>query len=357
MPVEDVDVKTVTMRVVTPVHISGDSFPVWMWGTDAERVYVLDVETLAESVGIEGIPRIMGELVSSKDNWEQYREFYNEVVGLKPDKNLDRMSDLVLFIRSGSITSAPYFPGSSIKGSLRTAVLGSAIESDGFAFKKLCSVIADVSRNLNKGGRRPNKNVFKFVFQKWYGLAPHYDPFRAVSISDATIDGDFVVCNTVRKKLRSGQLKQSSSGPKSSYEFLVKGTLRFTVNFDVSLWNRLAPDYLKNLGIDSVDDLLNCWSTWYKKVIEFMRDKNYPLQGVNASKPVMIGRHSGYLSKTVALAIDRMCSTYGDYAARNAVLQLVNAASHRRKLWPETSTCWVASHNGAMVYPGILELV
>lgn len=380
MPVfEKTEIRTVALQVVTPVHVSGEVLPKWMWGTDSEKVYVLDVESLAESVGMDGIPRAMEEITGSNASWEHYRQFYREVNGLRPDKNLHRANDLVLFIRSGpAYKSSPYFPGSSIKGSLRTAVLGSAIASDDSAQLQLRNYIVSLVSGPGGQGKRP-KPTPKTVFQQWYRQTladskdpAHYDPFRAVSVSDAEIlDGEFVVCNTVRKKL--GGQHSRSSGPKSSYEFLVRGTVRFTVRFDPGLWDRLAPDYLRNLNISTVGDLLERWASWYREVINFMKSKGYPLHGVSADRPVMVGRLSGYLSKTVALALAGIIDEKKDPEGYYAVLQLVNGKipQHkggrgtgqqllrklRRKVWPETGTYWALSYNGSHLYPGILEIL
>ena len=84
----------------------------------------------------------------------------------------------------------PYLPGSSIKGSIRTAILSQFIVMD-------CS---HVSGNMPQSGKNYQKDKFasQKVVQAYFGKNPNYDILRCLLVGDAHFSVDDLACKDVR---------------------------------------------------------------------------------------------------------------------------------------------------------------
>jgi CRISPR-associated protein Csm5 len=110
----------------------------------------------------------------------------------KLGQNFNIVPDLPQNIREHIKTAfgKPYLPGSSIKGSIRTAILSQFIAMD-------CSRVPD---NMPQSGKNCPKNISasQKVVQAYFGKNPNYDILRCLHVSDAHFSIDDLACKDVR---------------------------------------------------------------------------------------------------------------------------------------------------------------
>ncbi len=315
----------VSLKVVTPLHISSwESYPPGYWTAKGADLYLLDLDDLTADHGIDSIAKVMKDI--SRDIIQPYFKYYKPVPGVIVRGSRPRAM-LVPFIRDGN--GVRYVPGSSIKGSLRTAILGKTIGSDP-------QLLSDLQRFVQQYRGKP-----EFVFSAWFEKHvrdAHSDPFRAIRVSDANIsDGEFAFLEVLRVS-RSGRTILAGY-----YEFLERGQISFSIEFDEDLWNSLAGEF--NV-IGSERDLIRVWTDWTSSVVSWLRE-TWPQYLREVQHPVVLGRNTGWTTKTLAYILRDLPTCP----------QTICSRKNRRRSWPLPATLSTVSTGSARVMPGVLQIL
>lgn len=149
------------------------------------------------------------------------------------------------FIRSAG---QPFFPGSSIKGAMRTAYLNMLADNRRFITQENSRRPDFVEGELLNAFAQGKDNRPRFDIDK--------DPFRSVRVSDVSLpDGTTCFAEVINYHKKDGRLEPTSIQILSeiTYATLFSGSVSCTVELTID--NRVLEH--KNSGIDSHKDMLN----------------------------------------------------------------------------------------------------
>ncbi|MDN5358467.1 MAG: CRISPR-associated protein Csm5 [Candidatus Diapherotrites archaeon] len=322
--------KEILLKVVHPVHVSDANgrIPAGFWRIKNGKVTVLDLDKLAEKYSLKQLRDLFSQAFRGyspfSDNDYTVPPNAPSVSGTRP------RGDIIFFIRDGN--GNVYLPGSSIKGCIRTAIIGAAIENNVGALQNLLSYVYS--------GRYDKKHGFSKWYQRTVG-SPHADPFRALSVGDAGTSVTTELLETLR-------VSTGRTIPSGYHEYAVDGEFLVRIGFDSGLWDDLARGtFLDNLQISSIDDILRIWTEWNAKVLQWV-SQHYDGLGVvfpRGDKLVFVGRNAGWATKTVG------------YLLRDQPRPGLFGHGRRAQCWPLPCTVPAAVRSGQKFFPGALELV
>lgn len=211
---------------------------------------------------------------------------YNKLKTYKGDKLIKEFNQFQIYRTSYSLhDNMPYIPGSSLKGSLRTAYLNNLAQKP------------DHSNRKNNNAKELEKELLQGSFDT--------DPFRMIKVSDLqpfeTVTT--TICYAVDIKKKSGM---NARGPYQILETIEPNSVfEGAINISKPLNEIKKP-------IEKVEDLLNaCHNFYYEKIldddIKNMNESNkYDInfkKEIDAKKDnmylVRIGRHSGAEAVTI----------------------------------------------------------
>lgn len=176
------------VEVLTPVHIgSGYMLPrntELLVSNDQKQIGVIDIVKTSKLVGdkmkdwIDNINRGLSVLQFLKSfegfNIKDYSKRIISNPTIQLDDKYDKQIKEQLFLANGS----PVIPGSSFKGSFRTAIFNQLIEKKHIDLKKI----------HYKDKRGNVKFSDKYLIEKIFGSDPKSDTFRFINATDATFN-------------------------------------------------------------------------------------------------------------------------------------------------------------------------
>ncbi len=224
---------TLKCEMLTPVHIgSGEALEPFDYVIRENTFYRIALEdclfdlsgedrarfdTMIEKNDLNGIRRLIEEKADLNKTF--YTSSITEgVQGLYREKMGDVRNQLIVnsFIREGH-THRAYIPGSSLKGSIRTAVVSMKGQGRREEFsRKVESGLKGQKSFLFEKGKRPDQEIKQQMERDIEKLIlghrnPQDDPFRALKISDACLPGDATVVSEVKNVgRREGHLSPDS---------------------------------------------------------------------------------------------------------------------------------------------------
>lgn len=238
-----------------------------------------------------------------------------EIKAFYKSKIADPRNQLLIypFLRENSCL--PYIPGSSLKGSLRTALIFSLLEKD-YSGKESGDILEAVLLKCERGWLDRNQGLFITK-----GLDPQKDPFRCIKIADVMLPQDSTVIQrviTVSKKNESIQsmniqlIKETTRSEFTGKSLSTTAELRY----DGQLLKKNG-DIKKKI---TIQEIVDSNKTLSGKVIDYELEKyfnNHPSSEVyerlkdiwsGLKKDEFIcrlGWGSGYNSMTVNLRLSR----------------------------------------------------
>lgn len=194
------------LQTLTPVHVgSGTDYQgnfEYLIFSDERQIAVIDEAKVLQLIGRENLDRWVA-IIDKGENLLNYlrrlkpdlrpEDVARHIINIPDGVNFPRPENALKgFIRTGS---QPYLPGSSLKGSVRTAVLTNLIKSDQRRF------VSEEKNLKDRFGKRLNDNALTQHYlspdTKRRGEAPNRDILRLLRISDCTFDTR-TICTTSR---------------------------------------------------------------------------------------------------------------------------------------------------------------
>ncbi len=186
------------IRTVSPVHIgSGDVLSRMEFIVDKGRILVIDFYKLFEILDKKGkdlkaVTEEMSQKYFSLENFLAKHEISPKAVVKREIRISDELSVNSDIKEAVKLKNLPYIPGSSIKGSIRTAVLWKIVNEN----RDLVNMaVTNVYNLLRKEGNR-KKILLKAddeLQKKVFGNDPREDVFRYVKVSDSDVFSDLAV--------------------------------------------------------------------------------------------------------------------------------------------------------------------
>jgi CRISPR-associated protein Csm5 len=220
-------------EILTPVHIgTGEQIEPFDYLIRDHTFYRISLPRLIGNLGKEeqrsltglieksdlnGIRTFIGNNVDFETHCVYETDVSHEVETIYMDKINDIHNQLLIspFIRTDRINAA-YIPGSSLKGSIRTAILnerGKSIYQQ--IYKKSRATLEQIPRFKRQKPREGDiqrdieRNVEKYIFDN---RDAKNDPFRAISIADAYLPDNSTTVTEVKNtgRDRTGNLRSIS---------------------------------------------------------------------------------------------------------------------------------------------------
>ncbi len=181
------------LETITPVHIGSGETLNHIDGYYANgRWYRIDLDKVLAHPNTD-INALTSEMSQRDFRWNDYFTRHNmDATDLSTYNILCAQSPETTEIREAitSVGNRPYIPGSSIKGAIRTTLLGEILIQNGEAYGKSTQWLQnkiDQQPRGNPKNERPTQQIESFAF----GKNPNYDLLRALHVSDtAPIESD-----------------------------------------------------------------------------------------------------------------------------------------------------------------------
>ena len=174
------------LQTVTPVHIGSGETLNHIDGCYANgRWYHIDLDKVLAHPSTD-LNALTSEMSQRDFRWERYLRQHNADFAELSAYNLPCLqSPEEVEIREAikSVGNRPYIPGSTLKGAIRTALLGEILsESDDVYGKSLSQLETLIDRGPRGNPRReqPARGIEKLAF----GKDPNHDVLRALHVSD-----------------------------------------------------------------------------------------------------------------------------------------------------------------------------
>lgn len=318
MKLTEVNVK---LEPRTPTHIKGDEVRKPFVDIENNNIIIYTLREL-ENIEIADLLNNISDIISDTNNFvKRFMEKSEKISAKGVDPK--RFREISLFIRDGN--GRRFLPGTSVKGSIRTAVFYELLLKSENAINAFGKFIKKVGDELHKNwGSSTSKSIFENYLRNMLGITPNNDPFRAVTVVDSYFDGNstFEAIKAIRKGARKGVDKV--------VEFWTGGSANVTLLLDpdlwIYLWKRIEensgiiiPDTIKD--INSAEELVGLWTqsycnmlTNYRNMKGILRDLAYKLKkevtwhveicNVPSEKGyVVLGGFNGWLFKTIGFLI------------------------------------------------------
>ncbi|OHB43341.1 MAG: type III-A CRISPR-associated RAMP protein Csm5 [Planctomycetes bacterium GWC2_39_26] len=317
------------LDILTPVHIGAGSEIEPYEYVIGEQFHKIDLSKLLLNLSSED-QKQFNKLLET--NIIACREFINkkfqgkdcvlyssqvseEIKAFYKSKIADPRNQLIIhpFLREASCL--PYIPGSSLKGSLRTALIFSLLEKD-YSGKESGDILEAILLKCERGWLDRNQGLFITK-----GLDPQKDPFRCIKITDVMLPQNTTVIqrvDTINKKdgvIKSMDIQLIKETTHSEYTgtpFSIVTELRY--DEQLLKTNR---DIKKKV---TMQEIMDSNKTLSGKVIDYELEKyfnNHPVSdvykrlkglwsGLNKNEFICrLGWGSGYNSMTVNLKLSR----------------------------------------------------
>ena len=174
------------LQIITPVHVGSGEVLNHIDGCYSNgRWYHIDLDKVLAHPSTD-LNALTSEMADRDFRWERYlREHNTDLVELSAYSLSCPQSPEEVEIREAIKTggSRPYIPGSTLKGAIRTALLGEILnESDDVYYKGRDQLETLINQGPRGNPRReqPAKRIESFAF----GRDPNRDLFRALQVSD-----------------------------------------------------------------------------------------------------------------------------------------------------------------------------
>jgi len=275
-----------------------------------------------------------------------------------------RMQDFKPFIRDGF--GAPYMPGTSIKGAIRTALLYNVLKAykdtnpAGFKTTVEDRIINDVANRVNK------RWLFQWANEKWLegfvlgnkNKSPNTDWLRMLHISDAysssNIDTILIPANILKKE-NKWTYKKEYSGQNTSIwvECIPENTV---LEFEAVWDKKLLEDFKRcNSGPmlpDNLDAIFDIVTYWSNDVFTFEKgvSSGHNLQNwyKNNTSTFRVGFGSGMISTTIAMLLpEDLRKKVRNYAGLN----------RGNDIAPKSRRIWLKNNNAVPFGWAVLEVV
>lgn len=320
------DTRNITITTLSPVHIGcGEDFVPTNFVIKDNLLYYLDMAVVADALddserntlgGKQTIGAIQQFFKSRRDRFAQLSSHIVEVAsGLareydqkaasttQPGANGESVYNQIIFSRTAyrTIDFSPYLPGSSFKGSIRTAWLDTINGGRSLAQQ-------DIShRDKNQRNRELQQKLLRYDAGKFED-----DPFRDVRVSDAHHDEDSFPAPTcilyaVSKKKRPSE--RGASELKIHLE-VIAGLLADAFVGEIRIgdkmtWQQLCnacntfywPHLERELEHAHLGGMLD--QSWRMLITDLLRDEFWALRKNHQGFLLRVGRHSGAESMTL----------------------------------------------------------
>jgi len=326
-----VDEKMITLIPRLPVHI----------GSGVEELLLKDGNKFYRVKSVRN-PQELFKYLQVLENVQgapiyQLRQIYEleevHVLSLGLHSNKYRV-----FIRDSNGT--PYLPGSSIKGSIRTAILWKVLEEN--------YLLDDLYKYMKeKGARAPwgsrlSTRIFNEYFQEKLNVKDaKEDPFRALKVEDTFLKEDQLALAEARRiyikinnKMHTKKVKRT---PRAIVEAWYTSEANVKVSLDQKLWDYLwsRVKKVKRYPAD-LDEILDVWQEFYRRVAqiwkEWARREVFPTGCNNCA---FLGWGNGWTAKTVL----------ADYVYRQGPnlrpVNIIIVHGKTRQGWPLPKTLWM----------------
>lgn len=234
----------IKIKLLTPVHIGSGVFlqnntdfvTVRADGQENKIIRVIDDRKIMNLIGIERIDKWILSIERKENTKDFIRRYFpdSKVADYSKRKilnfagDIDPTATLKEHLHNGM--GLPYIPGSSIKGSLRTAILAT-----------LASAVTNKEEKIKTGRMDRNGNPLlsaEKVEKILFGNDPNSDIFRFIQVGDAYFENDSeIALRVVNINIRKGDNLQDDSKPQL-IEAISKGV-------SSSFQMKIADDYYK----------------------------------------------------------------------------------------------------------------
>jgi len=193
-----------TVQALSPIHIgTGDEISPFKYviakNTDGEPLlHLIDLPKMIAGLNLQQKAQFYEAVNKGQDSVRYFRKFVRDNTDLKRyslhtvpvcqglydtyQKKLDSQENQMiinLFYRAAG-RCRPVIPGSSIKGSIRTAIVSAAVKT-----------------TYERDGRLPDTSKRNWENEVLQNSDAKNDPFRAISISDVTMSEDYTVIEEI----------------------------------------------------------------------------------------------------------------------------------------------------------------
>lgn len=174
------------LQTLTPVHIgSGETLNQIDGYYVNGRWYHIDLDSILTDPGTD-LNALTSEMSQRTFRWQRYLSQHNVDPSECSDYSLAcPQSPENVEIREAikAIDNRPYIPGSSLKGALRTALLGEILYVNDDGYEKSRDHIETLIDQRPRGNPRREQPA-RFIEQLAFGKDPNHDLLRALQVSD-----------------------------------------------------------------------------------------------------------------------------------------------------------------------------
>jgi len=320
-----------TYKLLTPIHIgTGESINPLSYVIDNKNVFHrFRIENLIDTFSNE--QRNEFTAVAKEVNLPKQRNFIRNIYnqpGYKPDADSysfqvdediakwynDRITkntselEIAPTIRSGG-DGEPYLPASSIKGTIRTAVLDNLLEKNSYAKSKL----GDLKNSKKDDKRREVEGILLNCWQNNFNVTN--DPFRNIKISDA-----FFVYEKISVLLRNIMNCSEKSTDIPQYVEIINNNKYNLAEGEIILSGDIRIGEYQ-LTMESIRDAC---TNYYKEILEvdpkleklckgnfeWIKYLKKAISGKGGNEfPICLGRFTGCYSKMYSCVNDRFPGT------------------------------------------------
>ena len=181
------------LQILTPVHIGSGEQLNQIDGCYADgRWYHIDLERVLAHPSTD-LNALTSEMSGRDFRWQRYLSHRNVELSEVSDYSLlCPQSPENVEIREAitAMDNRPYIPGSSLKGALRTALLGEMLSVNADVYAKSRDHIETLMDRGPRGNPR-REQPGRFIEQLAFGKDPNHDLLRALQVSDTQpVDSD-----------------------------------------------------------------------------------------------------------------------------------------------------------------------
>lgn len=299
------------LKTLTPLHIGdGGRLDRLDLARSGGKIWVIDIDKLGNrpEIDVEKLAKAMERNFNMKQYLDEARltpdgvARYSIDCAHDPDQVITHIKD---------VFNQPYIPGSSIKGSIRTAVLWWKLKNDPDLLDRADHLLQQNLRNPRIKRTQASKEIEEMVF----GKDPNHDLFRALQIGDSSpMPVDSLEVREVKvmnlspegyKWKMSIYLETLKPGAESSFDvkidaFLLKDYVSSELGFDDPSFLRRIPNICREFSEEYMEHEIKFYSehgqdnaaVFYRNLLRHTRNKKLFL--------LHLGWGTGWSGMTVA---------------------------------------------------------
>lgn len=300
----------VTLEVITPLHIGtgeemepGADFVVDE-RTSPRLAHVIDVDRALLALTPQEVAAIRNGRVAEALGERRRREFTARTVPVRGSGRVTRVR-LLQRLPDGS----PYIPGTTVKGSIRTALLLALAAAD----RRLLDAVPGDQRDARRAARTLEEGAFAVRLPGRKATFENRDLNRAIRVSDFLPLGEVRTAFVSMSAYRLGSMTGRGQRIPIWCEAIEPGA-RFsgtiTVERDSPLWDAITPPDRRAL----IDELFRTWDGAARRLIDaeaaaWARDSQplvrfFQSLRQRSGRLAVLGWGGGWRSKTVGLLLD-----------------------------------------------------